>query len=83
VLRDQPELFGAVASYPTTWQVLAGIDDGALARLRAAHAAAREVAWAQTADTRGVWVKGAISRSRGAREDARGTYVRPRDGTRE
>ena len=34
VLRDQAELFGPVASDPTAWRVLAGIDAAALARLR-------------------------------------------------
>jgi hypothetical protein len=53
VLRDQAGLFGPVASDPTAWRVLAGIDTEALARLREARAAAREVAWAQTADTHG------------------------------
>jgi hypothetical protein len=53
VLRDQPELFGVVASDPTAWRVLAGIDDEALAALRTARATAREVAWAQAADARG------------------------------
>jgi len=53
VLRDQPELFGQVASPATAWRVLDGIDSEALARIRAARAQAREVAWAQHADTRG------------------------------
>jgi hypothetical protein len=53
VLRDQPALFGPVASDPTAWRVLAGIDQEALARLRSARAAAREVAWAQAAETSG------------------------------
>lgn len=53
VLRDQPELFGQVASPATAWRVLDRIDEAALARLRAARAAARELAWAQHADTRG------------------------------
>ena len=53
VLRDQAEVFGPVASDPTAWRLLAGIDEAALARLRAARAAAREVAWAQAAETRG------------------------------
>ena len=39
VLRDQAALFGPVASDPTAWRVLSGIDDAALARLRAARAA--------------------------------------------
>jgi hypothetical protein len=53
VLRDQADLFGAVASDPTAWRLLSGVDDAALARLRRARATAREVAWAQTAETRG------------------------------
>jgi hypothetical protein len=53
VLRHQPGLFGLVASDATAWRVLAGMDADALARLRAARAAAREVAWAQAIETRG------------------------------
>jgi hypothetical protein len=53
VLRDQAELFGAVASDPTAWRLLSDVDSDALARLRVARAQAREVAWAQTIDTRG------------------------------
>lgn len=51
VLRNQPGLFGPVASDPTAWRVLAMLDDEALARLRNARARAREVAWAQAAET--------------------------------
>lgn len=51
VLRDQLELFGVVASDATVWRVLNAIGPG-LDRLRAARAAAREVAWAQLAQTR-------------------------------
>ena len=48
VLRDQPELFGQVASTPTAWRVLerVAIDPDGLARLRAARAHARARAWA-------------------------------------
>ena len=47
-LRDQPELFGPVASTPTAWRVLdrTGTDPDGLARLRAARAHARARAWA-------------------------------------
>ncbi|TCC44378.1 IS1380 family transposase [Kribbella pittospori] len=45
VLRDQPELFGSVASTATAWRVLVSIDKAALGRLRQARAAARERAW--------------------------------------
>jgi hypothetical protein len=48
VLRDQPELFGPVASTPTAWRVVErlGQDPDGLARLRAARAHARRRAWA-------------------------------------
>lgn len=52
LLRDQQQVFGPVASIPTAWRVLAGIDTQALKALRAARAAAREVAWLQAAETR-------------------------------
>jgi Transposase DDE domain group 1 len=47
-LRDQPELFGQVASTPTAWRVLERVATEAdgLARLRAARAHARARAWA-------------------------------------
>jgi hypothetical protein len=51
VLRNQPELFGPVASDATAWRVLDAIDAAALAGIRAARARAREVAWAQAAET--------------------------------
>jgi len=48
VLRDQPELFGLVASTPTAWRVVERVatDPDGLARLRAARAHARARAWA-------------------------------------
>jgi Transposase DDE domain group 1 len=52
VLRDQPELFGPVASTPTAWRVIeraAKAPDG-LAWLRAARAHARGRAWAVGGD---------------------------------
>jgi len=52
VLRQQIGLFGPVASDPTAWRVLDAIDTAALARLRAARAAARELAWAQLLEIR-------------------------------
>ena len=53
VLRDQAQLFGAVASDPTAWRVLSNVDDKVLASFRQARAAARELAWAQLVETRG------------------------------
>lgn len=51
VLRDQSGLFGSVASNSTAWRVLDAVDRQALGRLRLARAAARELAWAQGAET--------------------------------
>lgn len=51
VLRNQSELFGLVASDATAWRVLDAIDDAALARIREARTQARELAWAQAAET--------------------------------
>ena len=53
VLRNQPDLFGPVASDPTAWRVLSTMDSSVLARLRQARAAASELAWAQAIETRG------------------------------
>jgi DDE family transposase len=50
VLRDQPELFGEVASLPTAWRTLEAIDAEALARIAVARARARRQAWAAGAD---------------------------------
>jgi hypothetical protein len=52
VLRDQPALFGPVASTPTAWRVVerAANDPDGLARLRAARAHARGRAWAAGGD---------------------------------
>jgi hypothetical protein len=51
VLRNQPALFGSVASDATAWRVLNGIDAAALARIRVARARARELSWMQAAET--------------------------------
>jgi flavin-binding protein dodecin len=52
LLRDQAEVFGPVASSPTAWRLLAGIDPAALDALRTARATAREVAWLQVEERR-------------------------------
>jgi hypothetical protein len=51
-LRDQPELFGPVASTPTAWRTIerTARDASGLARLRAARAHARGRAWAAGGD---------------------------------
>lgn len=53
VLRDQPALFGPVASTATAWRVLDKIDPAALNRVRAARASARERLWAQRSEATG------------------------------
>lgn len=50
VLRDQPVLFGDVASHPTVWRTLEAVDADALERLKVARAQARKNAWAAGAD---------------------------------
>jgi len=50
VLRNQPSLFGEVASNPTAWRTLEAIGTDALERIKAARAEARATAWAAGAD---------------------------------
>ena len=50
VLRDQPELFGQVASTPTAWRTLEAVDAEVLKRVASARAAARAEVWAAGAD---------------------------------
>lgn len=49
-LRNQPELFGEVASIPTAWRTLEAIDGAVLERIAVARAAARRKVWAAGAD---------------------------------
>jgi hypothetical protein len=44
-LRDQPQLFGAVASTPTAWRVLDRVSEAHLGAIRQGRAIARENAW--------------------------------------
>lgn len=46
VLADREDLFGMVASMPTTWRVLDRVDAAHLPAVQAARARARAVAWA-------------------------------------
>jgi hypothetical protein len=58
-LRDQPKLFGLVASDPTAWRVVDKVDEIKLDLLRAARARARERAWAAGAGpdlTKQLWL---------------------------
>jgi hypothetical protein len=45
-LRDQPELFGTVASDPIAWRVLDRVSNEHVGAIRAGRAKAREAAWA-------------------------------------
>ena len=49
-LRDQPDLFGDVASHPTVWRTLEAVDTATLERIKTARAQARCRAWAACAD---------------------------------
>jgi hypothetical protein len=50
VLRDQPALFGPVASHATAWRALEAVDSAALERIAAARAQVRSAVWAAGAD---------------------------------
>ena len=50
VLRDQPRLFGSVASKPTAWRVLDRVSAAHLCGLRRGRAEARARAWAAGAE---------------------------------
>ena len=78
VLRDQPDLFGEVASTPTAWRTLEAIDDGALERIATARAEARRQVWAAGADP-GFYVidfDGTLITSHSEKEGAAPTYKR-------
>jgi hypothetical protein len=49
-LRNEPTLFGEVASDSTAWRTLAAVDAAALERIAVARAAARRRVWAAGAD---------------------------------
>jgi hypothetical protein len=78
VLRDQPALFGEVASHATAWRALDAVDDTALERIKTARAEARAVAWAMGADP-GAYVidiDAALVGSHADKEGAAPTYKR-------
>lgn len=78
VLRDQPDLFGAVASTPTAWRTLEAIDADVLARIAEALAVARKKVWAAGADP-GFYVidfDGTLITSHSEKENAAATYKR-------
>jgi len=78
VLRDQPDLFGQVASTPTAWRTLDAIDPPALERIAAARAEARRRVWAAGADP-GFYVidfDGTLVTAHSEKEGAAPTYKR-------
>jgi hypothetical protein len=75
-LRDQPELFGEVASTPTARRALEAVDDAAQARIATARARARAAVWAAGADP-GFYVldfDGTLIGSHSEKEGAAPTY---------
>jgi Transposase DDE domain group 1 len=84
VLRDQPKLFGPVASHATTWRTLEAVDDDAVERIKAARAQARAAVWA-AAEAAGRWecpdrlvvdIDGTLVSSHSDKERAAPTYKR-------
>ena len=79
VLREQPELFGPVASTPTAWRMIEQVacDPDGLAGLRAGRAHARAAAWRASAHTDGllvVDVDGTLVDAHSDKQGAAGTY---------
>ena len=79
VLRQQPELFGPVASTPTAWRVIEQVacDPDGLAGLRAARAHARAAAWRAGAHPDGLLVidvDGTLLDAHSPKQGAAGTY---------
>jgi hypothetical protein len=78
VLRDQPSLFGEVASVPTAWRTLEAIGSETLAAIAQARAATRATAWAAGADP-GFYVidfDGTLIGSHSDKQGAAPTYKR-------
>ncbi len=77
-LRDQPELFGEVASTPTAWRTLEAVDEGAQERIAGARARARDAVWAAGADPRFYVLDfdGTLIGSHSEKEGAAPTYKR-------
>jgi Transposase DDE domain group 1 len=78
-LRDQPELFGPVASTPTAWRVIEQVarDLDGLAGVRAARAHARAAAWRAGAHADGLLcidVDGTLVDAHSSKQGAAGTY---------
>ena len=77
-LRDQVDLFGAVASDSTAWRVIDSIDAERLVAIRAARARARERAWALGAQPTEIVldIDATLLSARSDKEGAAPTYKR-------
>lgn len=78
VLRNQPDLFGEVASTPTAWRTLEVVDGDALDGIAVARAEARRRVWAAGADP-GFYVidfDGTLITAHSEKEGAAPTYKR-------
>jgi Transposase DDE domain group 1 len=75
-LRDQPTLFGHVASDPTAYRCLERLDAGMLAQIRGARAAARACAWGIAKAPRRLVldIDATLVTARSDKERAAGTY---------
>lgn len=76
VLRDEPALFGPVASDATAWRAIAAVDEGRLDAIRRARAVARERVWAQSGAPRRVVldIDATLVTAHSDKEGAAGTY---------
>lgn len=75
-LRNQPDLFGEVASNPTGWRTLEAVGESQLEAIATARAQAREAVWAAGADP-GFYVidiDGTLVNSHSDKEGAAPTY---------
>jgi Transposase DDE domain group 1 len=75
-LRDEPALFGPVASDATAWRAIASVDADRLDAIRRARAVAREWVWAQTGAPRRVIldIDATLVTAHSEKEGAAGTY---------
>ncbi|HEY5012030.1 MAG TPA: IS1380 family transposase [Acidimicrobiia bacterium] len=76
VLRDQPDLFGAVASDPTVFRVLDSIHSEGLRNIATARAAARAAVWAAGATPEEIVIDldGTLLDAYSEKQDAAATY---------
>ncbi len=75
-LRDQPSLFGEVASDATAWRLVAALDERRLQAIRAARAQTRRRVWAHAGAPRRLIldIDGTLVTAHAEKEQAAGTY---------